>query len=48
MVTIVSKANGTMWFLSIKYDNPSWPVIQKEVKQYHLGVREVKFMDEGQ
>jgi hypothetical protein len=48
MVTGVSKTNGTKWFLSIKNENPSWPVIQTEVKQYHLGVREVKVTDEGQ
>ena len=32
MVTGVSKTNGTRWSLSIKDDNPSWPVIQREVK----------------
>jgi hypothetical protein len=48
MVTGVSKTNGTKCFLSIKDDDPSWHVIQKEVKQYHLGVQEVKLLEEGQ
>ena len=47
MVFVVWKiqGGGKKWFPSIPNDNPTWPVKEKEIKTYRLGVREVDLKD---
>lgn len=45
MVFVVWKDGGSKWHPSKEGDNPSWPLIPKEMKIYRLGVREVIMVD---
>ena len=45
MVFVVWKNGGSKWHPSKEGDNPSWPLIPKEMKSYRLGVREVIMVD---
>jgi len=45
MVFVVWKDGGSKWHPSKEGDNPSWPLIPKEMKSYRLGVREVIMVD---
>ena len=49
LVYIVWRVDGSKkWFPSVIGDNPSWPVVQADLKKYRLGVREVTAYEGGE
>ena len=36
---INEKINANKWHMSLVYDNPSWPIIEREAEKYCLIVR---------
>jgi len=49
LVYIVWRVDGSKkWFPSVIGDNPSWPVVQADLKKYRLGVREVTEHEGGE
>ena len=43
VVTTVWRVDGSgKWFPSLLKDNPSWPLVEAEMKRYRLGLREVR------
>jgi hypothetical protein len=49
LVFVVWRVDGSKkWFPSVIGDNPSWPVVQADLKKYRLGMREVTEHEGGE